>query len=204
MFLIGIEAICRCTEVVYFATGDLEADGGIMITASHNPADYNGLKLVREQSKPISADTGLMDIRDIAEGDERSSSDSPGRRTQVDVSNRYVDRLLSFIDPDKLKPLKIVGNPGSGGAKLALDLLEPRLPFEFVKVHYEPDGTFPNGVPNPMLEENRGSTIDAIKESGMTGIHVSTRTCSAHMRGQVATTFQTRKISGWATRTSPG
>ena len=154
------------TEVVYFATGDLEADGGIMITASHNPADYNGLKLVREQSKPISADTGLMDIRDIAEGDERSSSDSPGRRTQVDVSNRYVDRLLSFIDPDKLKPLKIVGNPGNGGAKLALDLLEPRLPFEFVKVHYEPDGTFPNGVPNPMLEENRGSTIDAIKESG--------------------------------------
>jgi phosphomannomutase len=154
------------TEVVYFATGDLEADGGIMVTASHNPADYNGMKLVREQSRPISADTGLMDIRTLAEGDQRKLSESRGTRIETDVANRYVDRLLSFIDPDKLEPLKIVSNPGNGGAGLALDLLEPRLPFEFVKVHHEPDGTFPNGVPNPMLEENRGPTIDAIIESG--------------------------------------
>jgi phosphomannomutase len=153
------------TEVIYFATGDLEADGGIMVTASHNPADYNGLKLVREQSKPISADTGLMDIRNIAEGDERRQSDTPGKSTHEDVSKRYVDRILSFIDPDKLKPLKIVSNPGNGGAGLALDLLEPHLPIEFVKVHHEPDGTFPNGVPNPMLEENRRPTIDAIQQS---------------------------------------
>ena len=154
------------TEVVYFATGDLEADGGIMVTASHNPADYNGLKLVREQSKPISADTGLMDIKIIAEGDDRQTSKEPGKRTEQDVSRRYVDRLLSFIDPGKLKPLKIVSNPGNGGAGLALDLIEPHLPLEFVKVHHAPDGTFPNGVPNPMLEENRGPTVDAIRESG--------------------------------------
>ena len=153
------------TEVVYFATGDLQADGGIMVTASHNPADYNGLKLVREQSKPISADTGLMDIKSIAEGDNRTLSHTKGTRKEQDVSERYVERLLSFIDPDKLKPLKIVSNPGNGGAGIALDLLEPRLPIEFVKVHHEPDGTFPNGVPNPMLEENRTPTIDAIKES---------------------------------------
>jgi len=154
------------TEVVYFATGDLEADGGIMVPASHNPADYNGMKRVREQSKPISADTGLMDIKNIAEGDSRTLSNTKGTRKEPDLSERYGERLLSFIDPDKLKPLKIVSNPGNGGAGLALDLLEPRLPLEFVKVHHKPDGTFPNGVPNPMLEENRGSTIDAIKESG--------------------------------------
>jgi phosphomannomutase/phosphomannomutase/phosphoglucomutase len=154
------------TEVVYFATGDLGVDGGIMVTASHNPADYNGLKLVREQSKPISADTGLMDIKAIAERDERKESTTQGARFEKDVSNRYVDRLMSFIDPDKLKPLKIVSNPGNGGAGIALDLIEPRLPFEFVKLHHEPDGTFPNGVPNPMLEENRGPTVDAIRESG--------------------------------------
>ena len=154
------------TEVVYFATGDLEADGGIMVTASHNPADYNGLKLVREESKPISADTGLLDIKSLAEGDRRIKSDTAGKRTDIDVAKRYVDRLLSFIDISKLKPLKIVSNAGNGGAGLALDLLEPHLPFEFVKVHHEPDGNFPNGVPNPMLEENRSPTVDAIKESG--------------------------------------
>jgi phosphomannomutase len=154
------------TEVVYFATGDLEADGGIMVTASHNPADYNGLKLVREQSKPISADTGLLEIRGIAEGDNRRKSDQTGKCTDQDVSERYVERLLSFVDLDDLKSLKIACNAGNGGAGLAIDLLEPHLPFEFIKVHHEPDGNFPNGVPNPMLEENRGPTIDAIRRSG--------------------------------------
>jgi phosphomannomutase len=154
------------TEVVYFATGDLEADGGIMVTASHNPADYNGLKLVREQSKPISADTGLFDIQRLAERDNRLKSDRSGTCKERDVSEGYVDRLLSFIDIGKLKPLRIVCNAGNGGAGLALDLIESNLPFEFIKVHHEPDGDFPNGVPNPMLEENRTPTVDAIKESG--------------------------------------
>jgi phosphomannomutase len=154
------------TEVVYFGTGHLEADGGIMVTASHNPADYNGLKLVREQSKPISADSGLQDIRRLAEGDQRLKSESPGKRLEKDVAERYVDRLLSFVDISKMKPLKIVCNAGNGGAGMAIDLLEPRLPFHFVKVHHESDGNFPNGVPNPMLEENRAPTVDAIGDSG--------------------------------------
>lgn len=154
------------TEVVYFATGDLEVDGGVMVTASHNPADYNGMKLVREESKPISADTGLMDIQQIAEGDERKISDVRGTRANKNVSGGYVDRLLSFVDLNKLKPLRIVCNAGNGGAGVALDLLEPNLPFDFVKIQHNPDGNFPNGVPNPMLKENRTPTIDAIRESG--------------------------------------
>lgn len=152
------------TEMVYFATGHLEADGGIMVTASHNPADYNGLKLVREGSRPISADSGLVDIRAIAERDERRIAATKGTRGDVDTMQEYLAKLLGYVDHDKLKPLKIVVNAGNGGAGLIVDRLEGKLPFEFVKVHHEPDGDFPNGVPNPMLEENRSSTIDAIRE----------------------------------------
>jgi phosphomannomutase len=152
------------TEMVYFATGHLEADGGIMVTASHNPSDYNGLKLVRSESRPISGDTGLSDIRKIAERDERLVVDNHGSRKQVDISDAYHAKLLGFVDLDALKPLKIVVNAGNGGAGPTIDNLEPSLPFEFIKVHHEPDGSFPNGVPNPMLEENRAPTIDAILE----------------------------------------
>jgi phosphomannomutase len=154
------------TEMVYFATGHLEADGGIMVTASHNPADYNGLKLVRSESKPISGDTGLFDIQKIAERDERFFGESKGCHGHVDIGQLYRAKLLEFVDLNALKPLKIVVNAGNGGAGPTVDQLEPSLPFEFIKVHHEPDGSFPNGVPNPMLEENRQSTIDAINESG--------------------------------------
>ncbi len=154
------------TEMVYFATGHLGADGGIMITASHNPADYNGLKIVREESRPISGDTGLERIREIAERDERLLAAEKGRVRPTDIREAYTAKLLSYIAPGELKPLKIVANAGNGGAGLILDMLEPSLPFRFVKVHHEPDGSFPNGVPNPMLEENRRSTIDAIVEHG--------------------------------------
>ncbi len=154
------------TENVYFATSHLSADGGIMITASHNPADYNGLKFVREESRPISGDTGLSDIQKIAERDERLMADVQGKHTEVDVFDAYIEHMLSYVDLDKLKPLKLVVNAGNGGAGIAIDKLEPHLPFEFVKVHHEPDGSFPNGVPNPMLEENRIPTIEAIKASG--------------------------------------
>jgi phosphomannomutase len=153
------------TEMVYFATGDLEADGGIMVTASHNPADYNGLKLVSRQARPISADSGLVDIRKLAERDARLTADAPGVREDVDISVRYIERLLSFVDLSSLAKLRIVTNAGNGGGGLTLDRLEPHLPFDFVKVHHEADGTFPNGVPNPMHEENRKTTIDAIRES---------------------------------------
>ena len=154
------------TEMVYFATSHLHADGGIMITASHNPADYNGLKLVREDSRPISGDTGLKDIRKLAEQDGRLTADKEGTHTPVDIFDDYISHLMTYIDVDKLRPLKIVVNAGNGGAAIALDGLEKHLSFEFIKIHHEPDGSFPNGVPNPMLEENRQPTIDAIRESG--------------------------------------
>ena len=154
------------TEMVYFGTTHLEADGGIMVTASHNPADYNGLKLVRELAKPISADTGLADIRSIAERDRRKQAHEPGSRNEVSVFDAYIEHMLSYINVDKLKPLRLVVNAGNGAAGLAIDGLEKFLPFEFIKVHHEPDGTFPNGIPNPLLIENRAATAQVVKEQG--------------------------------------
>jgi phosphomannomutase len=151
------------TEMVYFATANLGADGGIMVTASHNPADYNGLKLVRELAKPISGDTGLVEIRALAERDERKMNPARGERKSVDIFDDYIKHILGYVDVAKLKPLKLVVNAGNGCAGIAIDGLEPHLPFELVKIHHEPDGTFPNGVPNPLLTENRAPTIEAIK-----------------------------------------
>ncbi len=149
------------TEMVYFATMHLQADGGIMVTASHNPADYNGLKLVREEARPISADTGLADIRVLAESDDRAMADG-GKRTDVDVMEDYIQHLLTYVDVPALKGLKLVVNPGNGCAGIASDQLEKHLPFELIKVFNEPDGTFPNGIPNPMLSENQAVTADAV------------------------------------------
>ncbi len=154
------------TEGVYFATFDGGYDGGIMVTASHNPADYNGMKFVRAESRPISGDNGLKDIRGFAERAEFPAPARTGVRHRVDTMKAYVAHLLSYVDVAKLKPLKIVVNAGNGGAGLIIDELEPHLPFEFIKVHHEPDGHFPNGIPNPMLEENRAPTIAAIREHG--------------------------------------
>ena len=153
------------TEMVYFGTGHLNADGGLMVTASHNPADYNGLKLVREESRPISGDSGLQEIQALAERDSRVIADKKGTRIDRDISSAYVQKLLSFADPSTMKPLRVVVNAGNGGAGMVIDQLESHLPIEFIKIHHEPDGNFPNGVPNPMLEENRRSTIDAVLQN---------------------------------------
>lgn len=154
------------TEGVYFATFDGGYDGGIMITASHNPPDYNGMKFVREQSKPISGDNGLQEIRGFAERGEFPEAKTRGTRTPLDTLQAYVAHLLTYVDATRLKPLKIVVNAGNGGAGLIIDQLERHLPFEFIKVHHQPDGHFPNGIPNPMIEENRAPTIDAIRGHG--------------------------------------
>ena len=153
------------TEQVYFAAFHLELDGGIMITASHNPIDYNGLKFVRECAKPLSGDSGLKDIHRIAEEGSFSTPERKGSMVPTDLGADYVEHLLGYItDIDKLKPLKIISNPGNGMAGPVIDLLEQHLPFEFVKIQNEPDGTFPNGIPNPLLPERRAATIDAIRE----------------------------------------
>jgi phosphomannomutase len=154
------------TEGVYFATFDGHYDGGIMVTASHNPPDYNGMKFVREESKPISSDNGLKEIRAIAERGGFKEPAARGRRQHIDTSSAYIKHLLSYVDAKKLKPLRIVVNAGNGGAGLIVDRLEPHLPFEFIKVHHEPDGRFPNGIPNPMIEENRAPTVAAIRAHG--------------------------------------
>ena len=150
------------TEGVYFATFSQQLDGGIMVTASHNPPDYNGMKFVREQSRPISGDTGLQDIRKLAEGGKFSASSRKGAVIDTDIRPSYREHLLSYVDRSVLKPIRIVSNPGNGGAGLVIDLIENDLPFQFVKLHHEPDGTFPHGVPNPMLEENRAVTAQTV------------------------------------------
>ncbi|MGB6450677.1 MAG: phosphomannomutase CpsG, partial [Steroidobacteraceae bacterium] len=155
------------TEGIYFATAAENLGGGIMVTASHNPPDYNGMKFVRAQSRPISADTGLNDIRALIEaGKLPGPAAQPGTERPLDVRAKYIEHLLSYVDPGKLAKLKVVVNAGNGGAGLIVDQLEPHLPLELVKVHHRPDGHFPNGVPNPMLEENRAVTSEAVRRSG--------------------------------------
>ena len=152
------------TEGSYFATFAEKLDGGIMVTASHNPPDYNGMKFVREDARPISADTGLQDMRALIEsGRLPPKAARAGTERPLDISKRYLEHLLSYVDPRKLKPLKVVVNAGNGGAGLIIDQLESQLPFKFIKVNNQPDGTFPNGIPNPMLEENRAATADVVR-----------------------------------------
>ena len=155
------------TEGAYFACFSSKLDGGVMVTASHNPPDYNGMKFVREDARPISADTGLREMRALIEdGRLPGKAAQEGSDRPLDIRTEYLAHLLGYTDVRRLRPLKVVVNAGNGGAGLIVDALEPHLPFEFIKVNHEPDGTFPHGVPNPMLEENRAATADAVRASG--------------------------------------
>ena len=161
------------TEQVYFATSYLQADGGIEVTASHNPIDYNGMKPIREGSRPISSDTGLLDVKRIAEENNFSPVDvaNRGGYAQVSIMQEYLDHLCGYVDLPAIKPIKLVMNAGNGAAGPVVDAIEARfkslqLPIEIIKIHNNPDGSFPNGIPNPLLPENRGSTIDAVLEHG--------------------------------------
>lgn len=162
---VDVYDIGQCgTEEIYFATFHAEMDGGIAVTASHNPKDYNGMKFVREGSKPISGDTGLFDIKKLAEINDFAEVATKGQLYPLGSAEAYIDHLLSYVDVSTLKPLKVVVNAGNGGAGAVIDRIEAQLPFEFIKLHHNPDGNFPNGVPNPLLVENRQITIDAVKE----------------------------------------
>ncbi|MBH1636900.1 phosphomannomutase [Stenotrophomonas maltophilia] len=154
------------TEEVYFQTDHLGAAGGVMVTASHNPMDYNGMKLVKENARPISSDTGLFAISDAVAVDTSEAQPPRAGQTAQHDKSAYIQHLLSYVDAAKLKPLKLVVNAGNGGAGAIIDLLAPHLPFEFIRICHEPDGNFPNGIPNPLLPENRAATADAVREHG--------------------------------------
>ena len=155
------------TEEVYFGAFHLDVQGGIEITASHNPMDYNGMKLVRENSRPISADTGLKEIRALAEKAEFSEVAQKGTTQNYNILPEFIEHLMTYIDVSKIRPMKLVVNAGNGAAGHVVDAIQAKfealnVPIEFVKIHHEADGTFPNGIPNPLLIENRDSTRDAV------------------------------------------
>jgi phosphomannomutase len=155
------------TEQVYFYTAFLKLDGGIMVTASHNPPNYNGMKFVREGSRPISGDSGLKDIEALAVGNrEVPPAGRKGAQVAQEPLADYVKHLLSYVDLGVLRPLKLVTNPGNGCAGPVINAMEAHLPFRFLKICHEPDGTFPHGVPNPLLPENRELTAQAVREHG--------------------------------------
>ncbi len=154
------------TEEIYHAAFSRDLDGGIMVTASHNPIDYNGMKLVRRGARPISGDSGLQEIKALAENGGFTPGLTPGGRQQADFKADYIAHLLGYIEAERLRPLRIVVNAGNGCAGPIIDRLEPHLPFEFIKICHQPDGTFPHGIPNPLLPENRTLTRNAVLEQG--------------------------------------
>lgn len=155
------------TEEVYFQTFHRQVAGGIMVTASHNPIDYNGMKLVREGARPISGDTGLRDIEQLVEGNAFGPPKvHRGKVTHDHDKSAYIEHLLGYIDPGAIRPLKVVVNAGNGGAGGVIDLLDAHLPLEFIRIHHEADGSFPNGIPNPLLPENRAATTEAVRRHG--------------------------------------
>jgi phosphomannomutase len=142
------------TEMVYFAVGELGLDGGVAVTASHNPKEYTGMKIVRAGALPVGGDSGLLQIRDRAQ----KGLGEPQRRGEIrehDIWPAYVDRVLSFVDVDAIKPLTVVIDAANGMAGAMLPPVLERLPIEAITYFFEPDGTFPNHEPNPLLPENR-------------------------------------------------
>ncbi len=158
------------TEEIYHAAFSMESegvDGGVIVTASHNPADYNGMKLVIKGARPVTGESGLKAMSQMIIADSLPEPVArPGQLECMSNKDKYVQHLLGYVDPKKLKPLKIVVNSGNGCAGAIVDLLEVHLPFEFIRVHHEPDGTFPHGVPNPLLPEKRAETAQMVRQHG--------------------------------------
>ena len=152
------------TEQIYFATFHYSLDGGIAVTASHNPKDYNGMKLVGKGSRPISSDNGLLEIKAQVAGDF-TDAERPGTEQPLAIMDDYIQHLLGYINVAELKPYTVAINAGNGGAGIVIDALQPHLPFQFIKLLHEPDGHFPHGVPNPLLPENRELTAKALLDN---------------------------------------
>ena len=158
------------TEEIYHAAFSMEqdgVDGGVIVTASHNPADYNGMKFVVRGARPVTGESGLKEMAQlIATETVPEPEAAPGQLECINNKKSYVQHLLSYIDTTKLKPLKIVVNSGNGCAGAIVDMLAAHLPFEFIRVYHEPDGTFPHGVPNPLLPEKRAETARMVQDHG--------------------------------------
>lgn len=150
------------TEMIYHAAAQPGMGGGIMVTASHNPIDYNGMKLVREQAIPVSGDSGLAAIEQYAREHTGPAVPGNGNNKPLDIMPGFVDKVLSFVDRGRLRPLHIVVNAGNGAAGPAFDAIAAHLPFKITRIHHQPDGTFPHGIPNPLLPENREATTQAV------------------------------------------
>ena len=166
----GVDVIdigCVGTEEVYFAVSHLGVDGGIEVTASHNPIEYNGMKFVGKNARPIGSDTGLHDIKALAEKSRFSHCDQRGELSRHSTLDDYIRCLMGFVNTESFRPLKLVVNSGNGAAGHIVDAMERyflknSVPITFVKIHHEPDGRFPNGIPNPLVLENRSVTADAV------------------------------------------
>jgi phosphomannomutase len=155
------------TEMVYFAVGELGLDGGIAVTASHNPKEYTGLKIVREGALPVGGESGLLEIRDRAVAGDSPETGAMGKVEPYDIWEQYVERALSFVDVDAIKPLKVVADAANGMAGVMLPPVLEHLPqLEVVRCYFEPDGTFPNHAPNPLLPENREFIVAKTLEEG--------------------------------------
>lgn len=154
------------TEMMYFAVFHYGMSGGVMVTASHNPQNNNGMKIVREEGIPVSADTGLKDIEALAFSGEFPESKKKGVLTHRDIMDDYISHILSYVDVSRMKPLHLVMDAGNGCAGPAFQKLKEHLPMRFTELYMEPDGTFPHGVPNPMLEECRAPLTEKVRELG--------------------------------------
>jgi phosphomannomutase len=157
------------TEMLYFAVGELGLDGGLTVTASHNPKEYTGMKIVRRGALPVGGESGLLDVRDRALRDASNKllQATPGRVESVDIWPQYVDRVMSFIDVSTLRPLKVVIDAANGMAGALLPPVLAKLPtIDAVRCFFEPDGTFPNHEPNPLLPENREFIIRKTLDEG--------------------------------------